>query len=82
MKIQEAIRTAIGSSGNTQAGVSKSVGKTRNYVNAALHQADVNEGTIGCDKAAAMLNVCGYSLVAIPKGTEPPGSLVIDPPEA
>lgn len=81
MKAQDAVRKAISSAGKSQSGVSKSVGKTRNYVNALVTQADNTGGSLGCDTVAGIASACDYALVLLPKGTEPPGSLVIDPPE-
>lgn len=80
MKAQDAIRKALENAGESQASASGKLGKSRNYVNSLLAQADATGGTIGCDTAAAMLGVCGYSLAAMPKGEEPSGALVIDPP--
>lgn len=80
MKAQDALREAISSSGKSQAGISKSIGKTRNYVNALVTQADATGGTLECGTVAGIANACDYALVLIPRGTEPPGSLVIDPP--
>ncbi|MEG0376522.1 MAG: hypothetical protein RR505_09655 [Raoultibacter sp.] len=77
MKAQDAVRHAISESGKTQAGVSKSIGKTRNYVNALVNQADTTGGTLGCETVAGIADACDYALVLLPKGTEPPGSLVI-----
>lgn len=81
MKAQDAVRHAITVSGKSQSGVSKSIGKTRNYVNALVSQADATGGTLGCDTVAGIAVACDYALVLLPKGSEPPGSLVIDPPE-
>lgn len=82
MKAQDAVRHAIAESGNSQAGVSKSIGKTRNYVNALVSQADTTGGTLGCETVAGIAEACDYALVLLPKGTEPPGSLVIGSPES
>lgn len=81
MKAQDAVRHAISASGKSQAGISKSIGKTRNYVNALITQADNTGGTLGCDTVAGIASACDYALVLLPKGTEPPGSLVIDSPK-
>ncbi len=81
MKAQDALRVAISSSGKSQAGISKSIGKTRNYVNAQVTQADNTGGTLECGTVAGIASACDYALVLGPKGSEPPDSLVIDPPE-
>ena len=78
MKAQDAIRQVIATSGNSQAGVSKSIGKTRNYVNALVAQADTTGGTLGCETVAGIAAACDYALVLLPKGSEPPGALFID----
>lgn len=80
MKAQDIVREVISVSGMSQAGVSKNVGKTRNYVNALVTQADATGGSLGCDTLAAMLDVCGYALVALPRPDVPDSALVIDPP--
>lgn len=81
MKAQDAVRHAISVSGKSQSGVSKSIGKTRNYVNALVSQADNTGGTLGCDTVAGIASACDYALVLLPKDTVPEGSLVIDPPD-
>lgn len=78
MKAQDAIRSALDRSGMSQSGASKALGKSRNYVNSLLTQADSTGGTIGCDTAASILGACGYSLTAIPNGEEPPEAITID----
>lgn len=81
MKAQEAVRKIIANSGKSQAGVSKAMGKTRNYVNAIVTQADSTGGTLGCETLAGIASACGYSLAVMPAGDVPSSALVIDPPE-
>lgn len=81
MKAQEAVREIIANSGISQAGVSKAMGKTRNYVNAIVTQADSTGGTLGCETLAGIAGVCGYSLAVMPAADVPSSALVIDPPE-
>lgn len=79
VKAQDAVRKALETSGMSQSGASKAIGKTRNYVNAVVSQADATGGTLGCDTVAAIAGACGYSLALLPAGTEAPGAIVIDP---
>ncbi len=81
MKAQDAIKEVVTASGKSQAGVSKAVGKTRNYVNALVAQADATGGTLGCDTVAGIADACGYSLAVIPHADVPGSALVIDPPK-
>lgn len=52
------------------------MGKTSGYVANGASRGSVPQA----DTLAAMLAVCGFSLVAMPSDEVPPSALVIDPP--
>lgn len=78
MEAFEALRIASGKADIPDYKIGPSMGKPASYVS--------NGRTRGssprCNTMAAMLEVCGYSLAAIPKTDIPDTALVIDPPEA
>lgn len=56
--------------------IGPAMGKAANYVSNGASRGSSPQ----CDTAAAMLQVCGYTLCALPDGEVPAGALVIDPP--
>lgn len=77
MNTNDLIREAISKTGISMISASRAMGKNDNYFASVVARGSTPQaGTL-----AAMLGVCGYSLAAIPKGTEPPDALVIDPTE-
>ena len=74
MKAYDAVKRAAKSSGVPLTHIGPALGKTSPYVNNGIARGS----TPKADTLADMLDVCGWSLVATPKGTEPPESLKID----
>lgn len=76
MNAVEAVKAAAADAGMPITHIGRAMGKRDNYVSVAA-----NKGTDpGTAITAAMFAACGYSLVAVPSGSVPPGALVIDPP--
>lgn len=82
MDTLQAVRSAVKESGNSMRGVSEAIGRTPNYLNSTVRRSELSGGGLNSPTLARVADTCGYSLALIPKGTEPPGALVIDPPEA
>ena len=74
MYAMDALRIAANNSGITLSKIGLSLGKSRQYVNAII----TGGNTPKCDTMAAMLNVCGYELAAIPADAIPDNAIVID----
>ena len=53
------------------------IGKGPNYVNGGITRGSVPS----VDNAALMLDACGWTLAAIPRGAVPDNALVIEPPK-
>lgn len=77
MKAYDALKEAARRSGVPLTHIGPALGKTSPYVNNGIARGS----TPKADTLAAMLGACGYSLAALPKGTEPDGALLIDGPE-
>lgn len=78
MDTNEAMREAVSNAGMSLRSASFALGKSENWLSSTLQRSGSSSG----DTLASLGALCGYSLALVPKGTEPPGSLVIDPPEA
>ena len=78
MKAIEAVKAAAASAGVPTTHIGRAMGKRDNYVAAVASRGSTPQA----DTLAAMLDVCGYSLAAIPHAEVPDSALVIDPPEA
>lgn len=76
MEVYEAIKHAADSAGMSLASVSKEVSNSANYISNAMARGSVPSTT----NAARMLAACGWSLMAVPPGSDAPGAIVIDPP--
>ena len=74
MKAYDALKAAASREGVSLSQIGERMGKPRNYVVNGAGRGSVPKA----DTLADMLAVCGWSLVATPKGTEPPESLRID----
>lgn len=76
MGFYDVLRDVSKDAGISFAGIAESMGRNRNYVtnNASRGSAP------NVDNAAAMLAACGYELCAVPRGSVPPGALVVEPP--
>lgn len=76
MNTNDAIKQVASNAGMSMIGVSKAMGRNDNYMSVTLSRGSVPQA----DTLAAMLDVCGYSLAAIPHADVPDTALVIDPP--
>lgn len=76
MYAYNALRAAADHAGLSLASIGRSMDKPSNYVNNNISRGS----TPKADTLAAMLDVCGWSLVAMPSDAVPPDALVIDPP--
>ena len=76
MKAIEAVKEAANRSGVSLYAVSKAMGKDGNYMSAYMWRGSTPQA----DTLAAMLDACGYDLVAVPKGEAPGCALAIGPP--
>ena len=74
MKPLEVVRQAANSAGIPITHIGVSMGKARTYVNTAIAKNAIPQ----CDTMARMLDVCGYSLCAIPTDKIPNDAIVID----
>lgn len=75
MDAYNAVRSAAGAAGVSLSELGRRMGKPNNYVaNGAARGS-----TPKADTLAAMLDACGWRLVAVPAGDVPASALVIDP---
>ena len=74
MKAIDAVKSAAASAGVPTTHIGRAMGKRDNYVSAVASRGSTPQAL------AAMLDVCGYSLAAIPHTDLPESALVIDPP--
>lgn len=77
MKTDEVMRTVSDKAGMPLYQVSRAMGRNDNFISATLGRGS----TPKADTLAAMLDVCGYSLAAVPHASLPDDALVIDPPK-
>ena len=78
MDTNEAMRRAVSNAGLSLRSASLAVGRSENWLSSTLQR----NGSSSGDTLASLGEVCGYSLALIPKGKEPEGALVIDPPSS
>lgn len=78
MKAIDVVKAAAASAGVPTTHIGRAMGKRDNYVSAVASRGSTPQA----DTLAAMLNVCGYKLAAIPSDDVPGSALVIDPPDA
>lgn len=78
MDLYEIINRAAASSGLSLSQLSRSLGKPSNYVANGVGKG----ASPKVANAAAMLEACGWRLVAVPAADVPPSGLVIDAPAA
>ena len=78
MRAYDALKKAAKSAGMPLTHIGPAMGKPAPYVNTGITRGS----TPKADTLAAMLEVCGYKLAAIPDSDVPDTALVIDPPEA
>lgn len=76
MDAYEAVKRAAESKGISTNSIGRALGKADSYVASGATRGS----TPKADTLAAMLDVCGYSLAAIPHADVPGSALVIDPP--
>ena len=74
MYAMDAVRACASKCGKSLYRVSLDMGKSRQYVNSVITQGS----TPKADTLARMLDVCGYELVALPKGDRPKTGIKID----
>ena len=74
MKAIDAIKEAAKLSGTPTTHIGPAIGRKSTYVSTIAYK----NNTPQTDNTAAMLDVCGYALCAIPKDKVPPGAIVID----
>lgn len=75
MDAMNAVKVAARRSGTSLIEIGPAMGKSPSYVSVKTTKGN-------CPKAntlALMLGVCGWSLVAVPRGSEPADGIVIDP---
>lgn len=77
MKAYEAVKEAANNKGIPLTRVSTGMGRPSNYI----HTGMARGSTPKADTLAAMLDVCGYALAAVPLEDVPPTALRIDPPK-
>lgn len=78
MDVYDAVKTAAADAGLSLSQVSRSLGRPSNYIAGGVSRGSVPQA----DNAAAMLEACGWLLVAVPAADVPPSALVIDAPAA
>lgn len=78
MDVYDAVRAAAADMGLSLSQVSRSLGRPSNYIAAGASRGSVPR----TDNAAAMLEACGWRLVAVPAADVPPSAIAIDPPAA
>lgn len=76
MKAIDAVKSAAKHADVLTTHIGRALGKRENYVAAISFRGS----TPRADTLAAMLDVCGYALVALPRPDVPDSALVIDPP--
>lgn len=75
MHANEALKQAAATAGVPITHIGPALGKALNYVNNSTSRGS----TPRCDTMAAMLNVCGYALVAVPREDVPETAIELDP---
>lgn len=73
MNSYEVIKEAASARGLTLADVGRAMGKRDSYI------ANMRNRDIGVGNYAAIMDACGYALVAVPAADVPAGALAIDP---
>lgn len=71
----DAVKRAAEACGVSTNSIGRSLGKADSYVSSGASRGSVPRA----DVLAAMLGVCGWSLVAMPSEDVPDGAVVIDP---
>lgn len=74
MHANDALKQAAAAAGVPITHIGPTSGKAPNYVNNSTSR----ESTPRCDTMAAMLNVCGYALVAVPREDVPETAIELD----
>ena len=74
MDAMNALKQAAINSGVPLTHIGVAIGKSRQYVHATIRKGS----TPTCGNMAAMLDVCGYKLAAIPSDNIPSNALIID----
>ena len=77
MNTQDLLREAISNAGISMISASRAMGKNDNYFASVVARGSTPQA----DTLAAMLEVCGYKLAAIPHADVPNTALAIDPPD-
>lgn len=77
MQAYDALKHAAKEAGVPLTHIGPAMGKPSTYVNNGITRGSSPQ----CNTMAAMLDVCGYKLAAVPHADVPDSALVIDPPE-
>lgn len=78
MNAYEAVKRAAENKGISTNSIGRALGRADSYVASGATRGS----TPKADTLAAMLDVCGYKLAAMPSDDVPGSALVIDPPDA
>ena len=76
MQAIDAVKAAAAAAGVPTTHIGPAMGKATTYVATSSAKGT----TPRADTLAAMLDVCGYVLAAVPADDVPPSAIVIDPP--
>lgn len=76
MDTNDVMRAMIDSAGLSRRAASRALGRSDSWLRNTLARPGSSTG----DTIALLADVCGYELCAVPRGSVPPGGLVIDPP--
>lgn len=74
MHANDALKQAAATASVPITHIGPAIGKAPNYVNNSTSRGS----TPRCDTMAAMLHVCGYALVAVPRGDVPETAIELD----
>ena len=81
MNTLEAMTAIIDASGESRRTLSERMGRSPNYLASVIEQSQRKGGNVNSATLAALADVAGYSLAAVPADDLPPSALVIDPSE-
>lgn len=76
MDTNDAMRAMVGRAGLSLRGASLALGKSPAWLANTLARPGSSEAVT----VAAVADLAGYALCAVPRGSVPPGAIVIDPP--
>ena len=73
MDVMDAVRLAAKRAGMGTTEIGPAMGKVKTYFSATASRGSIPK----VDTVAAMLEACGYTLCAVPKGSEPKNAIII-----